>query len=78
MGDKLYGPDDRWFLDHIHRAQWAQAKLAKHGIVIDDDAAEELTPRHALHSRYLKFYYERTGKWLEIEAPLPADMKGLL
>lgn len=62
VGDKLYGAGDRAFLDHINRAQWA----------------DEIPERHALHSRFLKFYHERGGRWLEIESPLPEDMNRLL
>lgn len=34
--------------------------------------------RHALHSRYLRFFHNRISKWLEIESPLPQDMTSLL
>lgn len=34
--------------------------------------------RQALHSHYLKFKVPRTGEFLEINAPLPEDMKKLI
>ena len=35
-------------------------------------------PRQALHARRLAFVHPKTGARLEIAAPLPADMAGLL
>ena len=37
-----------------------------------------LLDRQALHARRLKFAHPETGKILEIEAPLPADMQAVL
>jgi 23S rRNA pseudouridine1911/1915/1917 synthase len=68
IGDKLYGANDRLFLDFIGTRK------------LTDDARAALggIERHALHSRYLRFYHELAGKWIEVESPLPADMEGLL
>jgi len=33
-----------------------------------------LIERQALHARYLSFYHPVSGKWMEVEAPLPDDM----
>ena len=38
----------------------------------------ELINRQALHSYYIKIKSTRTGEEIEIEAPLPQDMKTLL
>lgn len=67
VGDKLYGADDSIFIDHIARKPLSEE--AKRKLVIS---------RHALHSRYLKFYHDRIGKWVEVESPLPQDMKDLI
>ncbi|MEW6055932.1 MAG: RluA family pseudouridine synthase [Bdellovibrionota bacterium] len=67
VGDKLYGPDDQIFLDYIHTR------------ALTDDALGVLkADRQALHSRYLRFYHEPLGQWLELESKLPQDMKELL
>ncbi|MBI3541749.1 MAG: RluA family pseudouridine synthase [Deltaproteobacteria bacterium] len=83
VGDKLYGAGDQAFLDHIHRAQWVKKKLIEKGIWAetpdeDEVSAETGGSRQALHSRYLKFWYERRDCWLEVESPLPKDMEALL
>lgn len=39
---------------------------------------QTLIQRPALHSAYLRFLHPITGKELELEAPLPADMEALL
>ena len=67
IGDKLYGDDDNIFLDHINRRPMSEEVRLKLAI-----------ERHGLHSRSLKFFHERANRWLEIESPLPDDMKGLL
>lgn len=67
VGDKLYGFDDNVFLDHINKRPLS-----------DESRSALLIERHALHSRYLRFYYERADRWLEIESPLPKDMENLL
>ena len=90
VGDKLYGAGDQAFLDHIHTKQWraklAAKKLLKLGIGSEwsqdgetETAPDEAAPqRQALHSRFLRFWYEREGRWLEIESPLPRDLKAIL
>jgi 23S rRNA pseudouridine1911/1915/1917 synthase len=40
------------------------------------DAAQRLT-HQALHARVLAFRQPTTGKWLELEAPLPADLMAI-
>ena len=70
VGDKLYGTqdfDEQIFLDHINRRPLSEETWGK--LKID---------RHALHSRYLRFYHDTQGKWIELESPLPPDMERLL
>lgn len=66
VGDKIYGPSDRYFAD------FADGKLA-------DEARRELVlGRHALHAAAITLPHPRDGKPLRVEAPLPADMAALL
>jgi 23S rRNA pseudouridine1911/1915/1917 synthase len=68
VGDKLYGAEkDELFLDFIHKRALEEDALARLGI-----------KRQALHSRYLRFFHEGLGKWMELESPLPPDMEELL
>ncbi len=45
-----------------------------------DPAAEDepLIERQALHAHRLRFKHPRKGRWLEVEAPLPADLRRTL
>ena len=64
VGDKLYGPDDRHYLDFIERGWTAEMQQAL------------LLPRQALHSTVLEVSLDGTDhRW---EAPVPADMRALL
>ena len=38
----------------------------------------EICPRQALHARTLGFVHPETGEEMFFEAPLPADMQGLI
>lgn len=67
VGDKLYGTDEQIFLDHINRKPLSEEVRDK--LMIE---------RHALHSRYLRFYHDELGRWIEVESPLPGDMERLL
>lgn len=79
VGDKLYGPDERWYLRQIERGWTPEARAAL------------LLPRHALHSCRLgvtvKTEPERDDngggsaenrRYYEWFAPLPADMAGFM
>ena len=48
------------------------------GDVLYGEASVWLIERQALHARYLAFRHPVTGKYLELEAPLPDDMLTLL
>jgi 23S rRNA pseudouridine1911/1915/1917 synthase len=64
IGDKLYGPDDRHYLDFIERG-WT-AEMARTLVL----------PRQALHSAVLGVTLDGVAhRW---EAPLPADMLKLV
>ncbi|HRK02149.1 MAG TPA: RluA family pseudouridine synthase [Oligoflexia bacterium] len=67
VGDKLYSGDESIFLHYLD-----------HGVLTDEMKHALGFERHALHSRYLRFFHETRGEWLEIESALPADMKRLL
>ncbi len=64
VGDKIYGPDERCYLDFMERG-WTP-ELAR----------TLLLPRQALHAHRLRFPWR--GRVVEVEAPLPPDMAGLL
>lgn len=48
------------------------------GDVLYGDAAVWLIERQALHARYLSFKHPVSGKFMEVEAPLPNDMEKLI
>lgn len=60
VGDKIYGPDERCYLEFI-KTGWTSS-LARRLVL----------PRHALHSQRLAVFSEPFGK-VEAEAPLPGD-----
>lgn len=66
VGDKLYGPDESWFLDAID------------GTLSDEARARLRLPRQALHSHTLRLEHPRTRAPLELTADLPGDMAALL
>ncbi len=65
VGDKLYGVDERYFLDFLNDAippaAWQRLRL----------------PRQALHAYRLHIRHPTTRAWMEFEAPLPCDMANL-
>lgn len=66
VGDKLYGPDERYFLAAMQGP-------------LDADALSALRiDRHALHSHSLRLTHPVLGSPLELRAPLAADLAALL
>lgn len=63
VGDKLYGPDERAFA------------RAADGELTEADARMLEMPRHALHAARLALPHPITGAPLDLEAPLPEDMR---
>ena len=66
LADKVYGGRDRVMLSDLN-GQFPGG---------DDDSA--IISRQALHAFRLRFQHPRTGKWIEMEAPMPEDMMALL
>ena len=66
VGDKIYGPDENLFLHALE------------GGLTPEDMEKLVLPRHALHAWKLKFHHPLKMEEMEIVAPLPADMAGLL
>ena len=64
VGDKLYGPDEELFARGVD------------GELTPADVALLELPRHALHATRLALTHPMTGRPLEINAPLPADLDG--
>lgn len=60
-GDKLY-PDERVFADYQDRGFDAVADRVELG-------------RQALHAAALRFFHPATGEAIEVESPLPADLR---
>ena len=61
LADKVYGGRDQLRLSDV------TGKIPG-----EDD--EVLIGRQALHAYRLRFQHPRLGRWMEFEAPLPADM----
>jgi len=66
VGDKIYGPDEGIFLEHLD------------GELSDESRARLVLDRHALHAWRLSFHHPFLERSLELEAPLPADMASLV
>ncbi len=64
LGDKLYGPDERWHLRHRAHG-WTDAM-----------AQALILPRHALHATALEFSHPQTGPRMLFAAPMADDMVG--
>ena len=64
-GDKIYGPDDQWYLRFIENGWTEEMK------------AHLRLPRQALHAGILAFT-DAEGQAVNFTAPLPADMEALL
>ena len=63
VGDKIYGPDERLYLQFINEG------------VTGEMLGKLLLPRHALHAARLSLLHPVTRQHLEFEAPLPDDMQ---
>jgi 23S rRNA pseudouridine1911/1915/1917 synthase len=62
VGDKIYGPDERLYLEFI-----------EHGVT-NEMLGKLLLPRHALHAGKTTFRHPRTQEAVTVTAPLPDDM----
>ena len=65
-GDKLYGPDERFYLKQSS------------GELSADDLAKLLISRQALHSAELEFIHPQSKEKLVFNSPLPAELQSLL
>jgi 23S rRNA pseudouridine1911/1915/1917 synthase len=63
VGDKIYGPDERLYLEFIAKG------------VTDEMLARLLMPRHALHAVAVTFRHPQSQQFVTVRAPLPADME---
>jgi 23S rRNA pseudouridine1911/1915/1917 synthase len=63
LGDKIYGPDEMIF-DRFTK-----------GELTEEDRATLRLPRQALHAWRLSVPHPRTGERMDLEAPLPADLR---
>ena len=66
LGDKIYGPDERLYLEFIEKG------------VTDEMLDQLLMPRHALHAERVGFRHPQTGERCEFEAPVPEDMQAFI
>ncbi len=66
VGDKLYGDDEERFIRASNEA------------LTDEDEEALILAHHALHNERLRLEHPRTGKTLDLRAPLPRDVQGLL
>jgi 23S rRNA pseudouridine1911/1915/1917 synthase len=60
------------------RAYGHRAELLRGELSGDSSDATVVLNRQALHARRLRFTHPRSGQVLEIEAPLPPDMRAVL
>lgn len=65
VADKVYAGHDRVRLSDLAAGTPAEAD-------------EVLLARQALHAHRIRFRHPRTGRWLEVEAPLPPDIRRVL
>ena len=63
VGDKVYGPDERWYLEFIAKG------------VTEEMLRCLLIPRHALHATTLRFRHPTTAEHVFFSAPMPLDMQ---
>lgn len=66
VGDKVYGGDERIFLEHL---EGRLSDASRERLVLD---------RHALHAHSLRFHHPMLDRAMELEAPLPADLAALV
>lgn len=66
VGDKLYGPDEQFFLHQLA------------GTLDDGHRAALVLARHALHAHSLTFHHPMLGREMTVTAPLPPDMAALV
>jgi 23S rRNA pseudouridine1911/1915/1917 synthase len=66
VGDKIYGPDERWYLEFIEKG------------VTDEMLGQLLMPRHALHAAGLELRHPTSQAPVRFEAPVPSDMQAFL
>lgn len=66
IGDKMYGPDETLFLDYIEEGPTPEI-IARAGF-----------PRQALHAARIAFAHPQSGETLDIESPLPDDIRSLM
>lgn len=64
LGDKIYGPDEQWYLRFV-QGGWS-----------DDLQAALFLPRHALHSTGIKFTYQ--GEQYDWSSSMPQDMQAVI
>jgi 23S rRNA pseudouridine1911/1915/1917 synthase len=63
VGDKIYGPDERWYVEFIEND------------VTTEMLNELLMPRQALHAAVLELRHPTSQAAVRFEAALPADMR---
>jgi 23S rRNA pseudouridine1911/1915/1917 synthase len=66
VGDKVYGPDERLYLEFIEKG------------VTDEMLKKLLMPRHALHAARLACRHPSSQEWVSFEAVLPEDMMNFI
>jgi 23S rRNA pseudouridine1911/1915/1917 synthase len=78
VGDKIYGPDEGIFL----RLAESEGRPPPPGVFDERIGPHERAllrlPRHALHAAELELAHPETSAPMRFEAPLPADLAGLL
>jgi 23S rRNA pseudouridine1911/1915/1917 synthase len=65
VGDKIYGVPEQLFIDFIDTG------------LTDEMLGILLLERHALHAASIRFRHPATGEVLDLESPLPGDIRSL-
>ena len=64
---------------NVHQSDLVALAGKSHGEICRDPAdSRVLLERQALHARRLRFVHPETSQTMDIEAPLPEDMAGVL
>lgn len=76
VGDKLYDPDESVFIDFKDQDFMPNSDASRLFVRIPPHLAPRLVlDAHALHAKTLRFRHPRTGKMLQLHAPIPENWK---
>lgn len=78
VGDKLYDPDEAVFMEFKDQGAMLETGKRSEFIKLSRELKNRLVlDAHALHAKKLELRHPRTGKMMEINAPVPRSWQGL-